>query len=367
MIVKFFDYPKLYKEHESDFKSIFDKTLKKGSFILQKELSDFESNLSNYLNAKDVVGVADGTNALIICLMAMGVSTGDEVLIPSHTYIATASAVKFVGAKPILCECDENSSMSYDDVLKKINQRTKVLLPVNLNGKVSNMDLFVKLKKKYKNLLILEDSAQGLGSKLNGKHAGTFGDLGTLSFYPAKTLGCFGDGGAIIVNNRKYIKKIRMLRDHGRNNNGSVEIWGNNSRLDNVQAAILDFKLKHLDNYIKKRQTIASIYDKLNDLEEVRIPDQSDNKFFNAYQNYEALFEDRDNLQKFLKKNDIGTLVQWAGSPIHHFKKLGLSHFKLPKTDLFFKKCLMLPMNTLITEAHANYVVNKIFNFYKKK
>ena len=366
MIVKFFDYPKLYQEHARDYDFIIKKTLSKGSYILQDELSSFESNLKNYLGAKDVVGVADGTNALILSLIALNISAGDEVILPSHTYIATASAVKFVGAKPILCECNNDSSISIDDLKNKVNSRTKLIIPVNLNGKCSDLDLIIKLKKKYNKLLILEDSAQGLGSKLNNKHAGTFGDLGTISFYPAKTLGCFGDGGAIIINNSKYKKKIRMLRDHGRNDKGHVEIWGTNSRLDNLQAAILDFKLKKLSNYINKRQQIANIYDKLDELEEVHIPKKNDSRYYNSYQNYECLFKNRDSLKLFLNKKGIGTLVQWNGKALHHFKKLDLKNFILPNTDLFFKKCLMLPMNTFISNKQAKYVVKSIYEFYNK-
>lgn len=366
MLVKFFDYPKLYKEHHRDFDLILKKTLSKGSFILQNELSTFEINLKTYLNTKDVVGVADGTNALILSLLALDISVGDEVILPSHTYIATASAIKFVGAKPVLCECNSDSSIDIDDLRKKVNSRTKLILPVNLNGKCSDLDLILNLKKKFKKLLILEDSAQGLGSRLNNKHAGTFGDLGTISFYPAKTLGCFGDGGAIIINNSKYKKKIRMLRDHGRNNYGDIEIWGTNSRLDNIQAAILDFKLKNLDSYIKKRQDIAIIYDQLNDLDQVTIPIKNDNRYFNSYQNYECLFENRNMLKKFLLKKNIGTMIQWNGKALHHFNKLDLKNFNLPKTDSFFKKCLMLPMNTFISKNQAKYVVKSIFEFYNK-
>lgn len=364
MIVKFFDYPKLYSEHSKDYESILKKTLSKGSYILQNELVKFEENLKKYLDAQDVVGVADGTNALILSLIALDISHGDEVLLPSHTYIATASAVKFVGAKPILCECNEDSSISVDDLKKKVNSKTKLIIPVNLNGKCCDLDMILQLRKKFKGLKILEDSAQGLGSRLNDKHAGTFGELGTISFYPAKTLGCFGDGGAIIVNEKKYIKKIRMLRDHGRNTKGSVEIWGTNSRLDNIQAAILDFKLKNLGNYIKKRQQIAKIYDQLDILKEVTIPQKNNDRYFNSYQNYECLFKNRNKLKKYLTKKGIGTMIQWNGKALHQFDKLDLKHFSLPRTDLFFKKSLMLPMNTFITNAQAKYVVKSIFEFY---
>lgn len=365
MKVKFFDYPKLYSEHKNDYDNIIKSVLNKGAYILQSELNSFENNLKNYLQTEDVVGVADGTNALILSLIALGISSGDEVLLPSHTYIATASSVVFVGAKPVLCECNPDSSLSISDVLSKITSRTKAIIPVNLNGRTSDLELFIKLKKKYKHLSILEDSAQGLGSKLNNKHAGTFGDLGTVSFYPAKTLGCFGDGGAIIINNKKFINKIRMLRDHGRDVNGIIKIWGNNSRLDNLQAAILDFKLKKLPSYISKRRTIAKIYDKISELDSVHVTKDDPSLRFNSYQNYECLFDNRDKLQKYLLDHGVQTLVQWGGKPVHQFKNLGFSKVKLPKTDLYFKKCLMLPMNTFITEKQARYVVQLIFDFYK--
>ena len=176
--------------------------------------------------------------------MALGIGSGDEVILPSHTYIATASSVHFTGAKPILVECNEDSLIDYDDLLNKINSRTKAIIPVNLNGRICNMDKILSIVNKY-NLYLIEDSAQGVGGKFKNKFGGTFGHFGTYSFYPAKLLGCFGDGGAITTNDTRLAKKILEMRDHGRNKAGMVKSWGTNCRLDNFHAKILNFKLKN--------------------------------------------------------------------------------------------------------------------------
>jgi len=367
MKVKFFDYPKLYGEHKKDFDSILPKMLKSGRYILQDELLNFENNFKDYIGSSSVIGVADGTNAIFLSLIALGIGPGDEVLLPSHTYIATASSVYFAGAKPVLVECNEDSLIDYDDLTKKINRRTKAIMPVNLNGRVCDMDKILPIIKKY-NLFLIEDSAQGVGAKFKDKFGGTFGHFGTYSFYPAKLLGCFGDGGAITTNDPKLAKKIYQLRDHGRDKNGLVRQWGTNSRLDNIQAKVLDFKLKHIGTYIKKRRELAGIYHKkLSFLKQVSLPpytnDNLDN--FDTYQNYEARFEKRDKLKSFLHKEGIGTLIQWGGKAVHQFKDLNFNT-KLPKTDLFFKKCLLLPMNTFLSKKDINYVCDKIILFYTK-
>lgn len=367
MIVKFFDYPKLYSEHKKDFDVIVPKILKSGRYILQDELSEFENNFKKYINSPNVFGVADGTNAIFLSLMALGIGSGDEVILPSHTYIATASSVHFTGAKPILVECNEDSLIDYDDLLNKINSRTKAIIPVNLNGRICNMDKILSIVKKY-NLYLIEDSAQGVGGKFKNKFGGTFGHFGTYSFYPAKLLGCFGDGGAITTNDTRLAKKILEMRDHGRNKAGMVKSWGTNCRLDNFHAKILNFKLKHINTYIKKRRNIASIYHlRLGNNKYIKLPPKPSNTSdnFDSFQNFEARFKNRDKLKKYLAKEGVGTLIQWGGKAVHHFKDLNFK-CKLPKTDKFFKECLLLPMNTFLNEKQINYVCDKIDNFYSK-
>ena len=365
MQVKFFDYPKLYDEHKKEFDKIIPRTLKSGRYILQEELFNFETNFAKYINSSNVFGVADGTNAIFLSLIALGIGPSDEVLLPAHTYIATASSVHFTGAKAVLVECNDDSLIDCDDLQKKINNRTKAIICVNLNGRVCDMSKLLKISKKN-NLYLVEDSAQGVGAKYKNKFAGTFGHLGTYSFYPAKLLGCFGDGGAITTNDSNLAKKIYQLRDHGRDKNGLVKRWGTNSRLDNFQAKILDFKLKHINEYIHKRRLLASYYhERLKDIPFIGLPPkpESSSQNFDTFQNYEARFKNRNKLKKYLSEEGIGTLIQWGGNAVHHFKDLKFK-CSLPKTDNFFKECLLLPMNTFLDIKDIKYVCDKIEYFY---
>lgn len=365
MEVKFFDYPKLYQEHKKDFDKLVIKSLSSGKYILQEDLLNFENNLSKYINSKHVFGVADGTNAIFLSLIALDIGPSDEVILPSHTYIATASSVHFTGAKPVLVECNEDSLIDCEDLEKKISSRTKAIIPVNLNGRICDMDKIIRLVKKH-NLFLIEDSAQGVGAKFKNKYGGTFGHFGTYSFYPAKLLGCFGDGGAVTTNDSKLAKKIFELRDHGRNKSGKVKRWGTNSRLDNFHARILDFKLKHIDNYIETRRNLASLYHKrLGNNKNIKLPPAPSEKTnnFDTFQNFEVRFKNRNKLRKFLSDHGIGTLIQWGGNAVHHFNSLNLN-YNLPKTDKFFKECLLLPMNTFLSKKQINYVCDKIETFY---
>ncbi|MGC8797034.1 DegT/DnrJ/EryC1/StrS family aminotransferase, partial [Thermodesulfovibrio sp.] len=216
------------------------------------------------------------------------------------------------------------------------------------------------------NLIIVEDAAQALGSKFKGRCAGTFGLAGVVSFYPAKTLGCLGDGGVVFTNDEKIYKKLRMLRDHGRDETGEVIIWGFNSRLDNIQAAILNYKLSFYEQEISRRREIAGLYQSLlGDVKEIVLPPapNSDPEHFDIYQNYEIEAERRDELKEYLSKNGIGTIIQWGGKAVHQWEKLGFN-VKLPFTEKMFQRCLLLPMNTSLTDDDVYYVANKIREFY---
>lgn len=339
--------------------------LNRGAYILQKDLEDFESYLADYCGVKHAIGVANGTDAIWLALMAAGIGPGDEVIMPSHTYVATPGAVKVVGANPVLVECSDDNMMDANHIEQAITEKTKVIMPVQLNGRTCDMDHISLIAKKY-DLIIIEDSAQGLGSKYKGKMAGSFGLAGTYSFYPAKVLGCYGDGGAVITNDEDIARKINLLRDHGRNSDGQFETWGYNSRLDNFQAAILLEKFKTFDEDIQKRRKYASIYHSEINSENISMPPPPENEdFFDTYQNFEIRANDRDNLKKHLSDNGIGTLIQWGGQAIHHMENLGLTHFELPFTDKFFKECIMLPMNTALTEDEVVYISKKVNSFYE--
>jgi dTDP-4-amino-4,6-dideoxygalactose transaminase len=367
MKINFFEYKRLYLEHRKSYQKIFDEVCRRGAFILQKDLENFENSLSKFLNIKYAIGVNDGTNALILSLLANGISNGDEVILPSHTYIATAAAIKLVGAKPVFADINLNDNLiSIESIKTKITKKTKAIMPVHVNGRICEMDK-IKMIGKKNNLRVIEDGAQSIGAKYKKNSTGYYGDCATLSFYPAKILGCFGDGGAILTNNKSLYLKLLKLRDHGRDKNGDIKLWGTNARLDNLQAAFLDFKLKKLRQDISKRRKIASIYNnELSKINEVNlVPSPNLKKFnFDVFQNYEIQFEDRNNLKDYLEKNGIKTLIQWNGKAVHQIKPLNLQA-KVPNTEIFFKKCLMLPIHTFLKDAEVTYICKKIKEFYK--
>jgi len=229
------------------------------------------------------------------------------------------------------------------------------------------MDALLAIAKEN-DLFILEDAAQGLGAKYKGQGVGSFDIGGTISFYPAKNLGSFGDAGGFVTNNERIYNKIMLLRDHGRNDDGIFEMWGFNSRLDNLQAAFLNFKIGYYHEEIVKRRKIAQMYqENLGHIKELHLPPapNEDSDYFDVYQNYEIEAEKRDALKKYLSDNGIGTLIQWNGQPVHSIKSLGFSGEGLPYTEQMFKKCLMIPMNTSLTNKEVKYVCDVIIKFYK--
>lgn len=364
--VPFFNYPFLYKSKEKEFDRIFKDVCSRGAYILQKDLEEFEQSLNDFTGCKYSLGVANGTDAIWLALMAAGIGQGDEVIFASHTYIATAGAIKFVGAKPVPADCRSDHMIDPISVESLITDKTKAILPTQLNGRCCEMDKLLEIAKKY-NLVIIEDAAQGLGAKFKNKSVCSFDLGGTISFYPAKNLGSFGDAGAFITNNEDMYNKVKLLRDHGRNEDGIFVRWGFNSRLDNLQAAFLNYKLSYYNDEIERRREIASMYQKeLNHLNELHLPPAPDSNkdYFDVYQNYEIQAERRNELKKYLSDNGVGTLIQWNGQPVHSIKELGFKANGLPYTEKMFKKCLMIPMNTSLENEEVKYVIEKINSFY---
>lgn len=366
--VPFFEYPRLWLDDRENFLKIIDEVSSTGGFILQKAVSDFENELANYADVNYSVGVGNATDGMEIFLEAIGIKPGDEIIISSHTMLATASAIKVAGGIPIPVDIKSDDNLiSISAIEDAITENTVGIMPTQLNGRVCDMDSIETIANK-KGLFIVEDAAQALGSKYKGKHAGTFGLASDISFFPAKVLGCLGDAGGVLVNDKNLYHKIYQIHDHGRDIDGEVKRWGRNSRLDNIQAAILSFKLKSYEEVISRRRSIAKIYqDRLEELNELILPagptTSGDN--FDTYQNYELQADKRDELQLFLRENGIGTLIQWGGTAIHQFTDLGFDQF-CPNTDKFFKKCIMLPMNVFICNDDVHYVCDKITEFYRK-
>ena len=365
--VPFFEYSRLWTDHKADYVSIIDQVASSGGFILQKALSEFEVELAKFTGANYSVGVGNATDAMEIFLEAIDIKKGHEIIISSHTMLATASAIKVAGGVPVPVDIGDDNLISKDSIEEAITPNTVGIMPTQLNGRVCDMDAILEISKK-KSLFIVEDAAQALGARYKGQHAGTFGLASCISFFPAKVLGCFGDAGGVLVNDKNLYHQIYQLHDHGRDIDGEVRRWGRNSRLDNLQAAILSHKLKTYDQVIERRRAVAQMYqDQLGELDELQLPPppSDTSKNFDVYQNYELTADNRDELKKFLSDKNIGTLIQWGGKGVHQFKQLGFTQ-KLPKTDKFFKRCIMLPMNIFISDTDIKYICETIKSFYSK-
>ena len=365
MKIPFFNYPRLYLDNKELFLKTIDEVASRGSFIMQKDLTSFENRIAKYVNSKFSFGVANATDGLEIGWMALGIKPGDEIICSAHTMVATASAIKMAGGTPIPVDIGEDNLIDSSAVDEAINNRTVGIMPTQLNGRTCNMDKIMEIADKYK-LLVVEDAAQSLGSKFKNKAAGTFGDASAISFYPAKVLGCFGDGGIFLTNSSEIYNKGFQIHDHGRDPEGELKSWGRNSRLDNIQAAILNVQFNNYEKVIEKRRNIAKQYDEyLSHLEELNLPPKPSNgDHFDIYQNYEIEAKNRDELKYFLEKNGIGTLIQWGGKALHQWEPLGFN-LNLPKAEEFFKKCIMLPMNVFLTNEEVKFISDKIIEFYR--
>lgn len=371
MKVSFFDWAGLYNERGDEFTRIIDKTLRGGGFILQKDVEEFEAKLAAHVGVKYAVGLSDGTNAIMLGLRAAGIKAGDEIIIAGHSFIAAAQSIHFAGAVPVPVELDEHDWLISPVAIEAaITPKTRAIMPVHVNGRVCQMDEIQVIADRH-GLQVFEDSAQAMGARYKGRGAGAIGRWGTYSFYPSKTLGCFGDAGALVTNDIEIYETVRAMRNHGANAQKSipldVAVWGTNSRLDNVHAAILSYKMDYYDETIARRRQIAQRYhDALKHVDGARLPPAPDASpdFFDIYQNYEFCHPARDALRAHLSAHDIGTIVQWGGFGIHQLDGLGMKA-DLPKTDRFFRESLLLPMNHILTDGQVDHIVATMDSFFK--
>lgn len=363
--VPFFDYKRAFEPFKDDFVATFKDVLARGAFIMQKDLHDLEGHLADYLGVRHALGVGNATDGMTLAWRAAGLRPGDEVLFPSHTMVATPAAIHFAGGIPRPIDCGPDHLMDSEGIERAITPRTRGLAPVQLNGRTCQMATIEEIAKRH-DLLIVEDAAQALGSKYAGRFAGTFGDAGVFSFYPAKVLGCLGDGGFVVTDDDEMARTLSALRDHGRDESGNVVMWGQNSRLDNLQAAFLLRQFQNYDDVVRRRREIAARYqERLGSCRQVTLPPapDADPIHFDVFQNYEIEAENRDSLRKHLAERGVGTLIQWGGKAVHHFVDLGLDGH-LPATDVLFQRCLMLPMNTTLSNDDVDYVADAVLEFY---
>src|SRR5258705_3557245 len=363
--IPFFNYKEAFASREGEYVEILRDVLRRGAFIQQQDLADFERHLAEYLGVRHAIGVGNATDGLVFAWRAAGLRPGDEVIFPSHTMVASPASVVHAGGVPVAVDCGSDHLIDPDTIEAAITPRTRAIMPVQLNGRTANMDRITEICDRH-GLLVIDDSAQALGSRFKGRFAGTFGRAGVYSFYPAKILGCFGDGGAIVTNDDTMAQRMHLLRDHGRNQEGEVVEWGFNSRLDSLQPAILDRQFANYGDIIEHRRSLAARYeDRLGDLPQLQLPPapDSDPDHFDVYQNYEIQADDRDGLRNHLKAKGIGTLIQWGGKAVHQFSGLKL-RASLPKTESLFQRCLMLPMNTVVSLDDSDYISECIRQYY---
>ncbi len=365
--VRYVDYPKQFMNFEREYLEITWEVLSKGDLVLREQLSTFESNLASFCGTKYAIGVSNCTDALYLSLYAAGIRPGDEVITVSHTFVATVAAIHHLGARPVLVDVSDDHNMNIDLVEQVITNKTKAIIPVHLNGRIcSNLDKLVEIADKY-NLFIIEDAAQALGASYKDKKAGSFGLAGCFSFYPAKLLGAFGDGGAVVTDSEEFAHMMKLLRNHGRGYGNEILRWGFNCRMDNLHAAILDFKLKQLPQWIERRREIASMYNELlSEVENLRLPPppQDDGIHHDVFQNYEIEAEMRNDLVQYLNNKGIEVMLSWGGKGVHQFTALGLNNYDLPRTEELFDRVLMVPMYPELENREVEYVANAIRGFY---
>jgi len=341
------------------------KVISRSDFILGKELELFEKEFAEFCQVKYAVGVGSGTAAIHLALIALGIKPGDEIITTPLTFIATVEPIVWLGAKPVFVDIDEKTyNLDPSLIEAKITKRTKAIICVHLYGQPCVMDKIIKIAKKY-NLLVIEDCAQAHGAEFKGKKVGSFGEVGCFSFFPAKNLGCFGDGGMVVTNNRKLADKIRLLRNHGRREKYEHLVVGYGERLDTFQAAILRVKLRYLEKWNRQRRERVDLYNKLLKDLEVVLPFE-EKKTKGVYYVYTIRVKRRGELKKCLKKKGVETNIYYP-IPLHlqpALLFLGCKKGSFPVTEKICQEVISLPLYPEIETFKIRRIVHKIKNFY---
>jgi dTDP-4-amino-4,6-dideoxygalactose transaminase len=334
-----------------------------GDLVMRQQMLDFEEHLAAFVGAGEAVGVSNCTDGLRLTLEAIGVGPGDEVITVAHTFVATMAAIHHLGAQPVLVDVGDDHNMDVDLVERAITPRTKAIIPVHLNGRLTRMDRLMEIASAH-SLPVVEDAAQALGASFDGVRGGAWGLAAAFSFYPAKMLGAYGDAGAVVTSDAPLAERLRALRDHGRVSKTELNGWGWNCRMDNLQAAVLDLKLKRVPDWIEQRRRLASIYDEsLRGVLGVKLPPGPDGgSHFDIFQNYVIEAEGRDDLKRHLADHGVETLVSWP-VPMHH-QPLGLEHYELPTTEVLARVVVSLPMNNELEERQVIHVAEAVRAFY---
>ncbi len=374
--IRMVDLKTQYEHIKDDVNKAVLNVIDSTAFINGPDVKAFQEELEGYLNIKHVIPCANGTDALQIAMMALGLKPGDEVITPSYTYIATTEVMALLGLTPVFVDVDPKTFCINPDLIEqKITSKTKLIVPVHLYGQAANMDEIMAIAKKH-NLNVIEDNAQAIGCDYTHKDGtvsktGTIGDIGCTSFFPSKNLGCYGDGGAICTNNDELAEIIRMVANHGQSKRYYHDIVGCNSRLDTIQAAILRIKLPHLDAYCDARRKAADYYDKhLVSIKGITTPFRA---IYNThvFHQYTLTLEgiDRDGLKDYLESKNIPAMIYYP-VPAHKqkmFDAFGVNELDLPVTDWLTERVISLPIHTELEEDQLHYICATVKEFIEKK
>lgn len=365
MKVPFATFLPMHNEIRQELDSAYNRVLDKSYFIQGDECRKFEEEFAEYCGVKYCVGVATGLDALFLILKAMNIGNGDEVIVPSNTYIATALAVSYTGAKPIFVEPEiETFNINPSRIEEKITSNTKAIIAVHLQGRTADMEAINVIAKKH-NLKVIEDAAQAHGAKYKGKKAGSLSDAAGFSFYPGKNLGALGDGGCITTNNKKLADKVRALGNYGSDYKYHHIYKGVNSRLDEIQAAFLRVKLPNLDRWNEDRRATAKKYFEGIKNPLIKLPLKSTDEFEHIYHVFVIRCDKRDELEKYLNENGIGTVKHYP-IPMHEqecYKDLEIKHGELPIAEEISRTVLSIPMYYGMTDEEINYVIYILNSF----
>ena len=335
------------------------------AFALGPAVAEFEKNVAAYCNSKHAIGVSSGTDALLVSLMALGVKTGDEVITTPFSFFATAGCIFRLGAKPVFVDVDPDFyNIDPAGIEEKLSTKTRAIIPVHLFGQIAPMKAITEIASQH-NLAVVEDAAQAIGASRDGIMAGNFGDCGCFSFYPTKNLGGFGDGGLVTTNTDSLADYIRTLRDHGQKPRYFYKVIGGNFRLDGIQGAVLNVKLKYLDDWNEKRRQNAALYDSLFAGSPVGTP-AIDTGNVSIYHQYTVTVPERDKLQKYLADNDIGSAIFYP-KPLHLqdcFSELGYKEGDMPITEKLCNEVLSLPVYPELLPEEIESVARIVLKFY---
>ncbi|MCE7700128.1 MAG: DegT/DnrJ/EryC1/StrS family aminotransferase [Methanobacterium paludis] len=362
-MIPFFDFKREYAEIKNGINNSLSEVLNKGYFVLGEEVQNFEASFSDYIGTEYGLGVNSGSDALFLAIKSLGISAGDEVITVSHTFISTVDAICRNGANPIFVDIDpETFCIDVSKVEDKITNRTRALLVVHLYGHPVDMDPILKIAKKN-DLWIIEDCCQAHGAEYKGKKVGSIGDISCFSFYPVKNLGAYGDGGFVALNDESLYERLKMMQNYGQSKKYHHEFIGLNSRLDEMQAAILNVKLEYLDKWNSKRRKLANIYNK--SLESSLYKNQIVKGYAkHAYHLYVVCSDRRDEIKDYLSKKGVQTLIHYP-IPVHKQKayvNLGFNDY-IPITEGISNKILSLPLNPWLYDDEIEGICDLMNNY----